>query len=71
MSESYDFQHWSNYYRDYLLKNIIPFWLNHSIDREYGGYFTCLNRHGNVFDTDKFIWLQARQVWMFAKDGGA
>ncbi|CAF1314620.1 unnamed protein product [Adineta steineri] len=67
MTESYDFTLWSHYYRDYLLSNIIPFWLRHSIDTEYGGYFTCLDRYGKVFDTDKFIWLQARQVWMFAK----
>ena len=29
-------------------------------------YFTCLDRQGNVFDTDKFIWLQGREVWMFS-----
>ena len=67
MSDSYDFSSWSRYYRDHLLTNILPFWLNHSIDKEHGGFFTCLDRHGQVFDTDKFIWLQARQVWMFAK----
>ena len=54
-------------YKNELLENIIPFWLNKSPDKEFGGYFTCLNRKGEVFDTDKFIWLQARQVWMFAK----
>lgn len=53
-------------YEDELLSNVLPFWLNHSIDKECGGYFTCLNRDGSVFDTDKFIWLQGRQVWMFA-----
>ncbi len=53
-------------YKDELLNNIIPFWLLHSQDNKFGGYFTCLNRQGNVFDTDKFIWLQARQVWMFS-----
>ncbi|MDY2860131.1 MAG: AGE family epimerase/isomerase, partial [Candidatus Cryptobacteroides sp.] len=26
----------------------------------------CLNRDGSVYDTDKFIWLQGREVWMFA-----
>ena len=67
MSDSYDYQQWSKYYREYLLNDIIPFWLRYSIDREYGGFFTCLDREGKVFDTDKFIWLQARQVWMFAK----
>lgn len=52
--------------RDELLHNVIPFWLDHSIDRPCGGYFTCLERDGSVFDTDKFIWLQARQVWLFS-----
>ena len=67
MDGSYDFRSWAQYYRNHLLNNIIPFWLEFSIDTEYGGYFTCLDRYGKVFDADKFIWLQARQVWMFAK----
>jgi len=53
-------------YKDELLGRVIPFWLNQSQDKEYGGYFTCLDREGKVFDTDKFIWLQGRQVWMFS-----
>ncbi len=53
-------------YKNELLRNVIPFWENHSKDEQYGGYFTCLNREGKVFDTDKFIWLQAREVWMFS-----
>ena len=57
---------YSELYEDELLENVLPFWLKFSIDRECGGYFTCLDRMGKVFDTDKFIWLQARQVWMFA-----
>ncbi|MDP4205956.1 MAG: AGE family epimerase/isomerase [Bacteroidota bacterium] len=53
-------------YKDELLNNVIPFWLEHSKDSEYGGYYSCLDRFGNVFDTDKFIWLQGREVWMFS-----
>jgi N-acylglucosamine 2-epimerase len=53
-------------YKEGLLNSIIPFWLNNSLDQEYGGYFTCLERSGNVYDTDKFIWLQCRQIWTFA-----
>jgi N-acylglucosamine 2-epimerase len=56
----------SQQYRSELLDNVLPFWLNHSFDRECGGFFTCLNRDGSVYDTDKFIWLQGRQVWLFA-----
>lgn len=53
-------------YKKELLDHVIPFWESHSLDMEYGGYFTCLDRKGNVFDTDKFMWLQGRQVWLFS-----
>ncbi|MEE9362722.1 MAG: AGE family epimerase/isomerase [Cellulophaga sp.] len=53
-------------YKTTLLNDIIPFWEKHSIDKINGGYFTCLGRTGEVFDTDKFIWLQARQGWTFS-----
>ena len=53
-------------YERELRENCLPFWLEKSQDKEYGGYFTCLDRDGSVFDTDKFIWLQGREVWMFA-----
>ncbi len=53
-------------YHSELFNHVLPFWMNHSLDHEYGGYFTCLNGKGEVFDTDKFIWLQCRQVWTFS-----
>ncbi|TNF41883.1 MAG: AGE family epimerase/isomerase [Bacteroidetes bacterium] len=61
-----DIKNLANQYKNELLNNVIPFWEKHSRDDEFGGYFTCLDRQGNVFDTDKFIWLQGREVWMFA-----
>jgi N-acylglucosamine 2-epimerase len=61
-----DFKQLAQQYKITLLEDVIPFWERHSLDREYGGYFTCLSRDGSVFDTDKFIWLQGRQVWTFA-----
>jgi N-acylglucosamine 2-epimerase len=54
-------------YSKSLTENVIPFWEKNSLDEVDGGYFTCLLRDGTVFDTDKFIWLQAREVWMFSK----
>lgn len=53
-------------YKLELLDHVIPFWESYSLDVKHGGYFTCLNRDGTVFDTDKFVWLQARQVWTFS-----
>jgi N-acylglucosamine 2-epimerase len=57
---------YANQYKNELLEGILPFWMNHSIDKENGGFFTCLDQFGKVYDTDKFIWLQGRQVWCFA-----
>ena len=62
-----DFKALAEQYKHELLDSVIPFWLDKSQDTEYGGYFTCLDRDGSVYDTDKFIWLQGREVWMFAK----
>lgn len=56
----------SNFYIDYLKNNVIPLWLSHSLDKEYRGFFTCLDREGKVFDTGKFMCLQHRQVWIFS-----
>ena len=61
-----DFKALAAQYKSELLDRVMPFWMEKSIDAEYGGFFTCLERDGTVFDTDKFIWLQGRQVWMLA-----
>ena len=53
-------------YQKELLDQIIPFWEKNSPDLQFGGYFTCLDRQGKPFDTDKFMWLQGRQVWFFS-----
>lgn len=62
-----DFKQLAQLYKSELLDRVLPFWLEKSQDKELGGYFSCLDRDGSVYDTDKFIWLQCREVWMFAK----
>ncbi len=61
-----NFKELANKYKTELLDSVLPFWLDNSIDKEYGGYFSCLDRDGSVYDTDKFIWLQGREVWLFS-----
>lgn len=53
-------------YKSNLMDDVLPFWQNNSPDYEFGGYFTCLDTKGEVFDTDKFVWLQCREVWCFS-----
>jgi len=53
-------------YERELLDNVVPFWELHCPDEECGGYFNFLGRDGKVFDTEKFMWMQWRIVYMFA-----
>lgn len=61
-----DFKKLANQYKSELLDSVMPFWVGKSQDKEYGGYFSCLDNAGNVYDTDKFVWMQGREVWMFS-----
>lgn len=54
-------------YETELLESVIPFWTRHSPDRANGGFWSCLDRDGSLYDTTKYGWLQGRQVWMLAK----
>ncbi len=49
-----------------LVADTLPFWVSHGLDREHGGLFTCLDRRGEVYDTDKPIWAQGRCAWVLA-----
>lgn len=62
-----DWKAYSEKYRRELLDSVIPFWEKHCVDREYGGYFTSLDRDGSVYDTTKYMWMQWRIVYMFAE----
>src|SRR5262249_16567899 len=56
----------SDFYRNHLLWNIIPFWLRHGIDEGSGGLFTCLRDDGTRLSEDKYLWSQCRAIWTFA-----
>lgn len=54
------------FYRETLLKDIMPFWLRHGMDAQHDGIMTALNRDGSLLDTDKSIWFQGRAAWTFS-----
>lgn len=64
--QKYSLETYAPLYLKELKENILPFWLRYSRDEKNGGFFTCLDREGNVYDTDKFMWLQGREVWCFS-----
>jgi len=43
------------------------YWTAHAVDKEYGGYTTCLDRRWKVYNQDKSIWFQGRGAWMFSR----
>ncbi|KAM4609628.1 N-acylglucosamine 2-epimerase [Polymixia lowei] len=49
------------------LDRVVDFWLKYSHDAEYGGFFTCIGKDGQVYDDLKYVWLQGRQVWMYCR----
>ena len=59
------FQRAHQWVRDEL-KGSADFWLRHGLDREHGGVYTCLDRKGEIFSTDKSVWMQGRCGWIYA-----
>lgn len=48
------------------LERCVAFWLENGMDRRHGGILTCLDREGQVYSTDKSVWMQGRCAWMFS-----
>lgn len=56
-------------YQDWVrseLEACVAFWLKHGLDREHGGVYTCLDRTGEIYSTDKSVWMQGRCAWTFS-----
>ena len=48
------------------LHRVADFWLKNGWDHVNGGVYTCLDREGKVFSTDKSVWMQGRCGWIYA-----
>lgn len=53
------------YYTE-LFENLVPFWINKGFDKVNGGFYTCLDKTGNVYSTDKSVWMQGRAGYIFS-----
>ena len=60
------FKNYVTRYENELFNSVIPFWEKNCEDKECGGYFTSLDQDGSVYNTEKFMWMQWRIVYMFA-----
>lgn len=48
------------------LANVSDFWLKNGADPINGGIYTCLDRIGALYSTDKSVWMQGRCGWTYA-----
>lgn len=48
------------------LERCVDFWLKNGLDKVNGGVYTCLDRSGKIYSTDKSVWMQGRCAWTFA-----
>ena len=48
------------------LQKCTEFWLKNGIDHKHGGVYTCLDRTGKVYSTDKSVWMQGRCAWTYS-----
>jgi len=59
---------WMVEFRENLLHGILQFWIDHGIDRQYGGAMGWLDRQGNpVPPGTKSVAQQGRLLWTFAQ----
>ena len=61
-----DIKKYEKKFRSELFDSIEPFWTRYGMDRKYGGMTTCLDRQGNVYSTDKSVWMQGRAAYMYS-----
>ncbi len=66
MDTSKYLSYWGECYREDLVTNIMPFWMQHGVDREHGGVYTCVDRDGTLMDTTKSVWFQGRFAYICA-----
>lgn len=57
---------WQNRYKSDLTDDILPFWLEHGLDRENGGVYTCVDRQGRLMDSTKSVWFQGRCAYIYS-----
>ncbi len=54
-------------YRAELIEEVLPFWLQHGLDHDEGGFYSCLGRDEALLDDDKSGWVQGRFTWLLSR----
>lgn len=62
-----NFPAYAQQYHQNLLERIVPFWLQHSLDTVFGGYWNVISAKGEVITTDKWLQWHGQQAWAFVQ----
>ena len=52
--------------RNELLGQVLPWWFRWGVDTVHGGVLSMLSESGARLGTDKFVWSQARWLWVLS-----
>ena len=58
-----NFTQLQEFLKRHLLEDIVPFWVKHGVDWEYGGIYNFIADDGTVVKTDKPVTGNARALW--------
>ncbi|MGA8152989.1 MAG: AGE family epimerase/isomerase [Terriglobales bacterium] len=59
---------WPVVFRDTLQHGVLQFWVDHALDKEYGGLLGRLNREGQpISPGNKSVVLISRSIWSFSE----
>jgi cellobiose epimerase len=59
---------WAAVFRDTLQHRVLQFWIDHAVDKEYGGLLGQLNRRGEpTKHSNKSVVLISRALWSFSE----
>ena len=54
------------FYRKHLIDDVMGFWDKRTVDPQGPGYLVPFDRQGNSIGSDKNVWCQGRQTYMYA-----
>jgi N-acylglucosamine 2-epimerase len=49
-----------------LLEQVLPWWFQWAVDSVHGGVLSMVSDSGEILGTDKFVWSQARWLWVLS-----
>lgn len=61
-----DFSQLRQTYHALLTQGIVPFGMTRGLDTTHGGVLSCMTEDGTPISTDKYIWSQARFLWVIS-----